>query len=126
MLIRGHFGSSDRLTPVGQVFVPPSLTHMKDGSAATSFNAAARDVRLDALAMGTYEDLCRPCVDCGIKFGSYCDGKWGVPCFAAVRVPSEQWCDGQRTPPLCTKCDRMMGMCRFCRGVPSCTPPTRE
>ena len=72
------FGSSDRLTPVGQVFVPPSITLMKEGSAATSFSAAARDVRLDALAMGTYDDLCRACVDCGIKTGSYCDGKWGV------------------------------------------------
>ena len=31
MLIRGHFGSSDRLTPFGQVFVPRSLTLMKMG-----------------------------------------------------------------------------------------------
>ncbi|OLP84362.1 hypothetical protein AK812_SmicGene34786 [Symbiodinium microadriaticum] len=58
-------------------------------------------VALQALAVGTQDELCRPCVDCGLYTGCYCDGNdWGE-CFAADRLPHEHWANNQRTP-LCT------------------------
>ncbi|CAE7278367.1 unnamed protein product [Symbiodinium sp. CCMP2592] len=81
-------------------------------------------IGLRALAHGSYNELCRPCVDCGLYTGSYCDGD-SEDCFAADRVPSEQWADNQRTP-LCTACDRRHDMCRFCRGIPWATPPAHR
>ncbi|OLP80229.1 hypothetical protein AK812_SmicGene39386 [Symbiodinium microadriaticum] len=72
-------------------------------------------VALEALAVGTQDELCRPCVDCGLYTGCYCDGNdWGE-CFAADRLPQEHWANNQRTP-LCTSCDRRFNMCHFCRG----------
>ena len=79
----------------------------------------------NALAMGTHADLFRSCVHCGLMIGFYCDKVHGIPCFAATRVPSEQWCRGQQTP-LCTRCDRIYEACQFCRGVHMCTPPARD
>ena len=62
----------------------------------------------------------RPCVDCGLRTGCFCDG-----CFASTRLPLETWKAGQRTP-LCTDCDRRHGgLCHYCRGLSWATPPTR-
>ena len=61
--------------------------------------------------------LLRPCVDCGLKTGCYCDY-----CKAVDRLPDEQWAKGQMTP-LCTKCDKKQGACHFCRGLLWCVPP---
>ena len=75
--------------------------------------------------MGTQEELCRPCVDCGLYTGCYCDGNdWG-DCFAADRLPREHWANNQRTP-LCTACDRRFGMCHFCRGQLWACPPAHR
>ena len=41
----------------------------------------------------------RPCVDCGLVTGSYCD-----KCLAKDRMASEEWIPNQSTP-LCTFCD---------------------
>ena len=82
-------------------------------------------VALQALAVGTQAELCRPCVDCGLFTGCYCDGNdWGE-CFAADRVPQEHWANNQRTP-LCTTCDRRFGMCHFCRGQLWVVPPAHR
>ena len=82
-------------------------------------------VALEALAVGTQEELCRPCVDCGLYTGCYCDGNdWG-DCFAADRLPQEHWANNQRTP-LCTACDRRFGMCHFCRGLLWACPPAHR
>ncbi|OLP89578.1 hypothetical protein AK812_SmicGene28942 [Symbiodinium microadriaticum] len=71
------------------------------------------------------EELCRPCVDCGLYTGCYCDGNdWG-DCFAADRLPRERWANNQRTP-LCTACDRRFGMCHFCRGQLWACPPAHR
>ena len=72
---------------------------------------------LEVIAVGEPEDFRRPCVDCGMITCNYCDN-----CEARVRIPSETWVEGQRTP-LCMNCDRRYDECRFCRGVRSCTPP---
>ena len=69
-----------------------------------------------ALATGSIEELQRPCVDCGLITGCYCDY-----CLAIDRSPTEHWVPKQRTP-LCTACDSRCNACRFCRKVPSCTP----
>ena len=71
---------------------------------------------LEILAVGEEEDLTRPCVDCGLYTGRYCDY-----CFAARRIPSEEWSRGQRTP-LCSRCDNRWNACHFCRGLHWCTP----
>ena len=82
-------------------------------------------VALEALAVGTQEELCRPCVDCGLYTGCYCDGNdWG-DCFAADRLPREHWAPNQRTP-LCTSCDRRFNMCHFCRGLLWAAPPAHR
>ena len=72
-------------------------------------------LRMEILAAGPRSMLCRPCVDCGLVTGRYCDH-----CMAARRIPSEEWAPNQRTP-LCSRC-HIRGRCRFCRGIPSCTP----
>ncbi len=77
------------------------------------------------VVFGSADELCRPCVECGLKTGNYCDGtaeNLGM-CLAAMRVPSESWASGQRTP-LCTRCEDRVELCRFCRGVHGCTPPS--
>ena len=69
-------------------------------------------------AIGTQAMLMRPCVDCGLRTGSYCDN-----CEAVHRLPGEEWARGQKTP-LCTSCDRTHhGICHFCRRQPWCVPP---
>eukprot|EP00975_Prorocentrum_lima_P040090 8421035-Prorocentrum_lima.AAC.1 len=46
-------------------------------------------------------DSCRPCVDCGLMTGRFCD--W---CLAADRLPGEVRAAGQMTP-LCSHCDNL-------------------
>ena len=72
--------------------------------------------------------MIRPCVDCGLITGNFCDGGISVAydrCFAAERIPSERWNNGQRTP-LCNRCENEKSFCRFCRRVHGCTPFTRH
>ena len=83
------------------------------------------EVALQTLAVGTQAELCRPCVDCGLYTGCYCDGNDRGECFAADRVPQEHWANNQRTP-LCTACDRRLGMCHFCRGQLWAVPPAHR
>ena len=73
--------------------------------------------RMEILAVGTPEMLCRPCVDCGLWTGRFCDY-----CLAKDRIPSEQWADNQPTP-LCSRCDNKWDSCHVCRRVHFCTPP---
>ena len=73
---------------------------------------------LDVLAFGTEEQLCRPCVDCGLVTGRFCDY-----CRAADRLPDEVWVDNQMTP-LCSHCDNKYDACHFCRGQLWCVPPS--
>ena len=63
--------------------------------------------------------LFRPCVDCGLMTGCFCD--W---CFAAERSPKEVWAERQKTP-LCTKCDTKFKCCHYCKGLHWCTPQAR-
>ena len=65
--------------------------------------------------------LVRPCVDCGLTTGNFCDGI-GYECYAAVHIPGEAWCVNQRTP-FCSFCESKRPACRFCLRTPSCTPP---
>ena len=66
---------------------------------------------LEILCSGSRESLIRPCVDCGLYTGRFCD--W---CKAKDRVPSEEWNPNQHTP-LCSKCDHLHGVCHFCRKI---------
>ena len=65
-------------------------------------NVDAKDI--EAHAFGTPDMLCRPCVDCGLRTGNYCDGDelgvTGVPCLAVTHCATEVWANGQRTPFL--------------------------
>ena len=74
-------------------------------------------VNMEVLAWGDEKMLIRPCVDCGLMTGRYCD--W---CRAADRCPNEQWAKGQMAP-LCSYCDNMLDACHFCRGLSWCAPP---
>ena len=75
---------------------------------------------LQVACFGTRELLLRPCVDCGLITGRFCDH-----CRAADRLPGEAWADGQRTP-LCSHCDNKHDACHFCRGQLWCAPPQRR
>ncbi len=72
---------------------------------------------MEVLCWGNEEDLNRPCVDCGLWTGRYCDF-----CLAADRIPKENWIENQHTP-LCSKCDNKYGRCHFCRGQSWATRP---
>ena len=80
---------------------------------------------MTALAAGSEDELCRPCVDCGLFTGRFCDGNEfeasGTPCFAEDRIPSENWVDNQRTP-FCSRCENRHGKRHYCRGVQTCMP----
>ena len=72
-----------------------------------------------------------PCVDCGLMTGNFCDGGLTVGydnCFATNRVPQDypgSLYNGMHTP-LCSFCETCSEVCRFCRGVEGCTPPSRD
>ncbi len=72
--------------------------------------------QVDFLCWGDAATLTRPCVDCGLLTGRFCDF-----CLASLRIPDEQWADGQATP-LCSTCDNRHGACHFCRGLTWCMP----
>ena len=78
------------------------------------------------LAWGDDEMLCRPCVDCGLYTGYFCDGDefglTGSRCLAADRIKGEEWAEGQRTP-FCSNCEKKNERCHYCRGVLWCVPP---
>ena len=60
----------------------------------------------------------RPCVDCGLVTGSYCD-----KCLAKDRMASEEWIPSQGTP-LCMFCDsKWAGICHYCREQAWVQPP---
>ena len=69
--------------------------------------------QFQVLAFGDEKTLCRPCVDCGLVTGRFCDY-----CYAEDRMPDEDWAPGQMTP-LCSKCDNKHDRCHFCRGLSS-------
>ena len=71
---------------------------------------------LEVLAVGSTEMLCRPCVDCGLYTGRFCDY-----CYAEDRIPHEKWARGQLTP-LCSHCDNRYDACHYCRGVHMARP----
>ena len=83
-------------------------------------NITMAGIDMTVLAVGDAEMLTRPCVDCGLVTGRFCDY-----CYAKDRVPSEEWAEGQLTP-LCSTCDWKFGMCHFCKGLVWCVPPTRR
>ena len=72
---------------------------------------------MEVLAVGDERLLVRPCVDCGLITGGYCDY-----CLAEMHAPDEEWCENQHTP-LCSKCDIQYYACHFCRGLSWVTPP---
>ena len=81
---------------------------------------------MQVLCCGDPSTLIRPCVDCGLWTGRYCDGLlteelWAVGCYANDRIPEEVWAEGQRTP-LCSDCDNRYDACHFCRGFKWCMP----
>jgi len=75
---------------------------------------------LQALAFGSLELLSRPCVDCGLITGRFCDH-----CLAKDRMPEGEWAKGQHTL-LCSRCDDAHDACHYCRGQAWCVPPTHR
>ena len=67
--------------------------------------------KMEVLAAGDPKILNRPCIDCGLITGRFCDF-----CLAKDRFPKEVWADGQPTP-LCSHCDNKHGECHRCRGM---------
>ena len=69
------------------------------------------DGNMRVYCSGTNTELFRPCVDCGLYTGRFCDY-----CLASERIPSEKWAKGQRTP-FCGKCEDLREACHYCLGV---------
>jgi len=61
--------------------------------------------------------LVRPCVDCGLMTGSFCEND----CSAAGWMPNEAW-RGNQITPHCTHCEHKFLFCHYCRGVSMATP----
>ena len=100
----------------GAQAVPPAFRLR--AKAELEFHAMAA---LQVYAVGSPELLIRPCVDCGLKTGGYCD-----KCLAEDRMPEEEWAEGQRTP-LCSRCDnKYSGLCHYCRAQAWCVPATQD
>ena len=72
---------------------------------------------MEVLAIGDRDVLFRPCVDCGLRTGCYCDY-----CLAEDRDPNNKWAKGQHTP-LCATCDHKYDRCHYCRGQHWAAPP---
>ena len=75
-----------------------------------------RDVQI--YAWGSEQELIRPCVDCGMYTGNYCDY-----CNAVQRMPTEKWAGPNQGTPLCQACDAARNACHYCKRVAWCTPP---
>ena len=73
--------------------------------------------RMECICWGDEETLLRPCVDCGLVTGCFCDH-----CEAEDRLPGERWAAGQMTP-LCSRCEIKYRMCHFCRKQDWVAPP---
>ena len=90
--------------------------------ASIPFAMAKGDVAMKVCAWSEAEDpwlvFNRPCVGCGCKTTSFCDGVQDN-CFAAGRMPSESWEPNQRTP-YCRDCEVRDLLCPYCRGVAWC------
>ena len=81
---------------------------------------AQKPTVMEVLAFGDAETLNRPCVDCGLVTGCFCD-----LCYAVDRDPDSHWMPDQHTP-LCTACDHKYRRCHFCRGMAWAVPaPTK-
>ena len=76
--------------------------------------------KVQVLGLGARDTLVRPCVDCGLMTGRFCDY-----CRAADRLPDETWAHNQLTP-LCHYCDNKHDECHYCRRQIWCTPPPHE
>ena len=59
----------------------------------------------------------RPCVDCGLRTGNYCDN-----CKSGTRYPCLEW-ETELQTPLCTKCENKHEACHYCHGIHWATPP---
>jgi hypothetical protein len=103
--------SAANIERVSQPLVPETMDLQGD------LGGFAAQHGLTILASGDAQMLIRPCVDCGLWTGRFCDF-----CYAAARLPNEEWADGQLTP-LCSDCDNLRGGCHFCCGVKWCVPP---
>ena len=71
---------------------------------------AANEHLLEVVQVAQQHVLHRPCVDCGLRTGCWCDY-----CFAVTRFPEEHRASNQNTP-LCTICDYSHRRCHFCHG----------
>ena len=98
-----------------QVVQPGALSHTGSLCALAHTMTSAT---MQVMAMGSVAELTRPCVDCGMYTGSFCE----MDCLAVTWVPSERWCAGQHAPH-CTKCELKFTFCHFCRKSPWATPP---
>ena len=95
----------------------PSTINFMNVSCQFYHMSSRATVAMETQACGSEEELIRPCVDCGMWTGCFCDH-----CCAADRLPNERWSEGQMTP-LCSSCDNARDACHFCFGRSWCTPP---
>ena len=108
-----------------QPMSPPDAFQDAERAAEEEARAAAEGPRRHKMEVGAIADegdagvLYRPCVDCGMQTGRFCDY-----CRAADRMPGERWAAGQLTP-LCSVCDDEQGSCHYCRGKDWATPPPK-
>ena len=65
---------------------------------------------LEIVQVAPQDLLFRPCADCGLRTGSWCDS-----CLAADRFPKEEW-SGEQNTPLYMSCDHDHRYCHFCCG----------
>ena len=112
---KGKGKEKKKTKETGTSVLLPGLKVLHDGPAVSRDFGGGET--LEVVASGSEAMLTRPCVDCGLVTGRFCDY-----CRAADRIPDEEWAHGQLTP-LCSKCDNVHDGCHFCRGLRWCRPP---
>ena len=88
------------LVPTSGLNLDPKFLNPSLGTMPISEDDNVDDPAMAVYAAGSIKDLCRPCVDCGLYTGNFCDGISGSMLFARLakeRVPAEEWCEGQRS-----------------------------
>ena len=111
-------GSSILQSSPSDLHMPMSGNNGHSTSAAQAVFGPTRSgvAGMEVLSFATADDpgiLLRPCVDCGVTTGRFCDYCYAVDRFPNGDATGRGWAPGQLTP-LCSNCDKLRDGCRFC------------
>ena len=102
--------------------IPTHTTSTSSNNTNRTYNIHTRAPDIHQPTSGL-EQVNRPCVDCGLVTGGWCEGRYGQ-CPANHWIPTETW-RANRSSPLCSKCEEHFLWCHLCRHVTWSRPASR-